>query len=82
MASLTVSSKGWIVIPAELRKKYSLEPGAQVRIVDYGGVLAIVPVLEDPIKQARGILKGKSSLTKALLAERAKDKRKENQRGR
>lgn len=80
MATLTVSSKGWIVIPAELRKKYQLEPGAQVRIVDYGGVLAIVPALEDPITQARGILKGKSSLTKALLAERAKDKKKETRR--
>ena len=80
MALLTVSSKGWIVIPAELRKKYQLKPGAQVRIVDYGGVLAIVPVLNDPIKQARGILKGKSSLTKALLEERARDRQKEDRR--
>lgn len=82
MALLTISSKGWVVIPAELRKKYQLKPGAKVRIVDYGGVLAIVPALEDPIKQARGMLKGKTSLTKALLAERAKDKRKEERRAR
>jgi AbrB family looped-hinge helix DNA binding protein len=80
MALLTVSSKGWVVIPAELRKKYQLKPGSQVRIVDYGGVLALVPVLENPIKQTRGILKGKSSLTKALLEERAKDKQREDQR--
>lgn len=82
MALLTISSKGWVVIPAELRKKYQLKPGAKVRIVDYGGVLAIVPAMDDPIKQARGMLKSKTSLTKALLAERAKDKRKEDQRAR
>ena len=38
--NLTISSKGWVVIPAELRRKYNLTPGAEVRVVDYGGVLA------------------------------------------
>ena len=51
-----VSGKGWIVIPAELRKKYNLTPGKGVKIVDYGGVLAIVPAFEDPIHQAAGML--------------------------
>jgi len=65
--TLTISNKGWVVIPAELRKKYHLHPGAEVVIVDYGGVLAIVPAMRDPIKQGRGILKGGTSLTKALV---------------
>ncbi|MBN2499850.1 MAG: AbrB/MazE/SpoVT family DNA-binding domain-containing protein, partial [Anaerolineales bacterium] len=43
MTTLTISSKGWVVIPAELRKKYQLTPGTKVIIVDYGGVLSIVP---------------------------------------
>ncbi len=60
MAS-TISNKGWIVIPADLRKKYHLNPGTEVVIVDYGGVLAIVPAVKDPIKQGRGFLKGTSS---------------------
>ncbi len=37
MASARISAKGRIVIPAPLRKKYRLQPGDQVRIVDYGG---------------------------------------------
>ena len=69
MGALTVSSKGWVVIPAELRAKYNLAPGAQVRIVDYGGVLALVPALDDPIEQAAGILRGPVSLGEALIAE-------------
>jgi AbrB family looped-hinge helix DNA binding protein len=68
--TLTISEKGWVVIPAELRKKYSLVPGSEVTLVDYGGVLAIVPTMKDTIKRGR-------SLTKALLEEH----RKERERG-
>jgi AbrB family looped-hinge helix DNA binding protein len=69
--TLTVSNKGWIVIPAELRKKYHLTPGTEVVIVDYGGVLAIIPAMKDPINQSRGMLKNVPSLTEELLKERA-----------
>jgi len=73
--ALTISNKGWVVIPAELRKKYALEPGSEVTLVDYGGVLAIIPALKDPAKQAAGILKGGASLTKSLLAEHEKERK-------
>lgn len=76
--AVTVSEKGWVVIPAELRKKYNLHPGAEVSIVDYGGVLALVPALTKPIRQAAGMLKGRTSLTRALLS----DHRRERSRGR
>jgi AbrB family looped-hinge helix DNA binding protein len=69
MPILTVSAKGWVVIPVELRKKYGLAPGAQIQVVDYGGVLALVPLLENPIREAVGMLKGSSSLVQALLNE-------------
>ena len=76
--AVTVSEKGWVVITAPLRKKYHLHPGTEVQVVDYGGVLALVPQLADPVRQAAGLLKGKPSLTQALLVER----RKERTRGR
>jgi AbrB family looped-hinge helix DNA binding protein len=69
MSVLTVSTKGWIVIPVEFRHKYNLYPGTQIRIVDYGGVLSLIPLFQDPIQQAKGILKGTSVLTKILLIE-------------
>jgi AbrB family looped-hinge helix DNA binding protein len=69
MTLLKVSSKGWVVIPAELRRKYGLKPGVQLRAVDYGGVLALLPALVDPVEQAAGMLRGNSSLTQALLDE-------------
>jgi AbrB family looped-hinge helix DNA binding protein len=72
---LTISNKGWVVIPAELRKKYSLKPGSEVTLVDYGGVLAIIPALKNPTNQAAGMLKGGESLTKSLLAEHNKERK-------
>ena len=75
--TLTISNKGWVVIPADLRKKYNLTPGTEVVIVDYGGVLAIVPAMKDPVKQGYGMLKGGPSLTQALLKERAAERKRE-----
>jgi AbrB family looped-hinge helix DNA binding protein len=75
-----ISEKGWVVIPAELRKKYNLLPGTEVLIVDYGGVLAIIPALKHPIKQGRGMLKGLPSLTQDLLEERVQERSREKRR--
>jgi len=66
--TIKVSTKGWVVIPAALRKRYNLDPGTEVQIVDYGEVLAIVPVKENPIEASAGMLAGEGkSLTQALL---------------
>lgn len=80
--AVRVSEKGWVVIPAELRKKYGLHPGVEVQVVDYGGVLALVPQLSRPVQDAAGMLKGQKSLTQALLAERRAERLKDRQRGR
>jgi AbrB family looped-hinge helix DNA binding protein len=71
---VTVSEKGWVVIPAHLRRKYDLRPGAEVNVVDYGGVLALVPMMTRPTRQAAGMLKGGKSLTRALLVEHRRER--------
>jgi AbrB family looped-hinge helix DNA binding protein len=75
-----VSAKGWIVIPAALRKKYGIASGDEVRVVDYGGVLALVPAFTDPVSAGRGLLKGKGRLTDALLEERRAERQREEQK--
>ena len=77
MASLAISSKGWVVIPKELRTKYGFKPGGKVAFVDYGGVLSILPVPDDPVAGGLGVLKrfvAEQSLTEALLREREADR--------
>lgn len=78
--TLKISQKGWVVIPAELRKKYHLKPGDEIEMVDYGGVIALVPVLKDPIKQGYGILKEGPSLTQAFLDERKQELEREQRK--
>ena len=72
--TLKISQKGWVVIPADLRKKYDLKPGDEVHVVDYGGVLSLIPTFKDPIEVAAGMIKGGTSLTGALLEEREKER--------
>lgn len=42
MAAATLTEKGQIVIPAEIRARYQLTPGTQVEFVDDGGVIRLV----------------------------------------
>jgi len=79
VATVTVSKKGWVVIPREIRQRYGIRPGDRVQVVDYAGRIAIVPAMKDPIREARGMLKGGPSLTKALLEERRRELEQEEQ---
>jgi AbrB family looped-hinge helix DNA binding protein len=72
--NVKLSQKGWVVIPAALRQKYGLKPGANLQVVDYGGVLAIVPAFKDPVKNGAGILKGGNSLTQAIVEEHRRER--------
>lgn len=67
----TISAKGWVVIPAELRRKYHLSPGTKVEIVDNHGVLTIIPITVDLIEkgEVNGAVK-RTSLSSDLVEER------------
>ena len=81
MTTLTISQKGWVVIPAELRKKYQLTPGTKVVMVDYGGVISIVPAMKNPIKQGRGLLKDLLGLTDDVVDEHAQERLRDAAKG-
>jgi AbrB family looped-hinge helix DNA binding protein len=73
MNTSILSEKGWVVIPQELRERYGLKKGDRVHVVDYGGVISIVPASEAAIENAMGMLKDKTSLVKALIKSRQED---------
>ncbi|MFZ3169740.1 MAG: AbrB/MazE/SpoVT family DNA-binding domain-containing protein [Candidatus Methanoperedens sp.] len=43
METITMSAKGQIVIPANIRKKYRLEKGEKLVIIEEDGYLKILP---------------------------------------
>jgi AbrB family looped-hinge helix DNA binding protein len=70
--------KGQVIIPAPLRKKFNINKGTRVAIIEgEGNVIIIKPLPDDPIEASRGVLKGKTSMIKALI----KDRREEATRG-
>lgn len=68
-----VSTKGQVVIPAGLRKRHHMEPGAQVQIYEYGELICIAPVVKDAVEAAYGALPPGLSLADELLKARGKD---------
>lgn len=42
MAAATLTEKGQIIIPAEIRARYELTSGTQVEFVDEGGVIRLL----------------------------------------
>jgi bifunctional DNA-binding transcriptional regulator/antitoxin component of YhaV-PrlF toxin-antitoxin module len=79
MYTAIISGKGWVVIPKPLRDKYGLDKGRQVQVVEYGSVLAIVPLPPggDPVEALHGLLAAGPSLTEELLAEHRRERAQE-----
>ena len=74
MQTSTLTSKGQVTIPAELRKRLGLHPGDRVGFVVEDGAIRLVR-RERRVEAAFGILKGETSVTdedmEAAIRERA-----------
>lgn len=66
----TVTEKGAVTLPAEVRERYGLRPGTRVYVVDYGEMVAIVPSSVDAVAAGHGSFSGETPLTAAFLAAR------------
>lgn len=75
--SSKVTVKGQVLIPGDIRKRHHIEPGSEVRFVEYGNVVCIAPVVADPVAAAWGMLPSGPSLADELLEERRRDKARE-----
>ena len=78
MATSRMSSKGQVVIPARIRKSLGLRKGTPLAIREDHGTVVIQPATREYFDQFAGIFKGKGALTKELLAERARDRERED----
>lgn len=70
MNTTVVTTKGQIVIPAEIRKKYGLKVGTRIRFDDQDGEIKLVPITEEVIKNNIGLLRTEGKLLKALHKEK------------
>jgi AbrB family looped-hinge helix DNA binding protein len=76
-----ISSRGQVVIPAELREQYGLEKGTPATWTDEKGRLVLTPITLQRIREIRGFLKpkpGQPSMFEELFAERARERERED----
>ena len=70
------TTKGQIVIPAKLRKKYGIKEGTKIIVTDNGEAIILKPITEQYLRTLQGSLKGSGAL-KALVEGRKQDKDRE-----
>jgi len=82
MADKTVklSSRGQLVIPAELRRSLGLERGTRFEVELEDGDIVLTPIREDDWRSYRGFLANESSLTRALEEEWRDERQKEEEK--
>ncbi len=73
MRIVTVSARGQIVIPAEVRKALALKQGDQLECLVSEGKLVLVPLGEKPFLRLYGAFRGDSSLVRALEEDHARE---------
>ena len=76
-----ISSKGQVIIPAEMRERYGLKKGTPATWTEEKGRLILTPITVQHIREIRGFLKpkpGQPSMFEELFAERARERERED----
>ncbi|GBE05567.1 spoVT / AbrB like domain protein [bacterium BMS3Abin10] len=73
MPTVTVSSKGQIVMPKKIRDALGIKPKQKVFLKVVQDHAEIIPLPENPAQAFCGIFKKGSSLTKSLLKDRKEE---------
>ena len=69
-----VTTKGQLVIPARLRRRFGIKKGTRVTFTEEGGRLIVQPVTREFIRGLRGSLQGRPSGLDFLLTERKRER--------
>ena len=73
-----VTTKGQLVIPARIRRRYGIKAGTRVRFIERDDELVLQPVTAAAIRRLCGVLKSATSVTGELLADRSHDRLRED----
>ena len=69
-----VTSKGQLVIPARLRRRFGIKQGTMIAFSEGNGRIIMQPVNRKFIRSLRGSLKGRRSALAGLLEERKRER--------
>ena len=69
----TVTVRGQTAIPVAIRRKYHIGPQTQLKWIDDGHIITVLPVPKEPLKALKGRFKD-VDLLKALLKYRKEER--------
>ena len=81
MNAAYVTSKGQLVVPSHIRRRYGIKPGTRINFVEEGDRIIFQPVTKEYINSFCGIFKlkpGEKSVVQELIEERRAEKAKED----
>lgn len=80
MNAAYVTSKGQLVVPSRIRRRFGIKPGTRVNFVEEGDRIIFQPVTREYIRKFRGMFKlksGEKSVVQEHLEERRSEREKE-----
>ena len=77
METAYVTSKGQLVVPARLRRKYGIKARTKICFIERDGEIVFRPITPEYIRSVCGMFKSDTSMTGELLRGRALDKKHE-----
>jgi AbrB family looped-hinge helix DNA binding protein len=83
MNTAYVTSKGQLVVPSRIRRRYGIKPGTRINFVEEGDRIIFQPVTREYIDSFCGIFKqkpGEKSVVQELIEERRAEKAREDRK--
>ena len=74
METSVITSKGQIVIPVKIRRKYGMKNGTKVAFIEQGDKLIVQPLDKDYFNKLAGILDEKGKMLKSLMQDKRKER--------
>ncbi len=65
-----VTTKGQVVIPAKIRRKYGIKIGTKIQFEEGNGEIIMLPLTEETIDKNIGFLGTKGKLLRKLMTEK------------
>lgn len=73
MAVVTVSSKGQITLPKEVRDRLEISRGSKLQVLIFREQVVLIPLPEDPIKALKGSVRFKRPISEVVREVRAEE---------
>lgn len=74
METAVITTKGQVVIPVKIRRKYGMKNGTKVAFIEQGDKVIIQPLDKEYFNKLAGILDEKGKMLKSLMDDKKKER--------